>query len=213
LPAFDFKKEYKNLYNPKKEPEIIDVPEMNFIMVEGSGDPNTSESYREAIETLYGLSYTIKMSKKDVTQPEGYFDFVVPPLEGLWWFDEDYFNGEVKSRKDEFNWIMMIRQPDFVTEEVFETAKDLLSRKKPDLDISMAMLIEHKEGLCAQIMHIGPYDDEHFSVNKLEEHIKAKGYKTVMEGWRQHHEIYLSDPRKSAPEKLKTIIRHPIVKR
>ena len=97
--------------------------------------------------------------------------------------------------------------------EVFETAKDLLSRKKPDLDISMAMLKEHKEGLCAQIMHIGPYDDEHFSVNKLEEHIKAKGYKTVMEGWRQHHEIYLSDPRKSAPEKLKTIIRHPIVKR
>ncbi|WP_422487337.1 GyrI-like domain-containing protein [Gudongella sp. DL1XJH-153] len=212
MPAYDFKKEYKSLYNPKKTPEIIEVPDMKFLMVEGSGDPNTSDSYKEAVEILYGLSYTIKMSKKNDTQPKGYFDFVVPPLEGLWWFDEDHFNGEVKSRKNEFNWIMMIRQPDFVTAEVFEMSKDALYRKKPRLNLSRARLGEHKEGLCAQIMHIGPYDDEPATVDKLEKHITAEGYKTVMGGLRQHHEIYLSDPRKSAPEKLKTIIRHPIAK-
>ena len=213
MPAFDFKKEYKSLYNPRKEPEIIDVPEMKFLMVEGSGDPNTSESYREAVEILYGLSYAIKMTKKNDTQPEGYFDFVVPPLEGLWWFDEDHFSGEVKSRKDEFIWIMMIRQPDFVTPEVVEMAKDVLCKKKPQLTLSRSRLEEHKEGLCAQIMHIGPYDDEPDTIVRMENHIKAEGYKTVMDGLRQHHEIYLSDPRKTAPEKLKTIIRHPVVKK
>lgn len=213
MPAYDFKKEYKSLYNPKKTPEIMEVPEMKFFMVEGSGDPNTSESYKEAVEILYGLSYTIKMSKKNDTQPKGYFDFVVPPLEGLWWFDEDHFNGEVKDRKDEFNWIMMIRQPDFVNVEVFESVKKVLSKKKPELDLSRARLEEHREGLCAQIMHIGPYDDEPATVAKLEEHIEEEGYKTLMSELRQHHEIYLSDPRKAAPEKLKTIIRHPIVKK
>lgn len=213
MPAFDFKKEYKNLYHPKQEPEIIDVPEMRFLMIEGSGDPNTSESYGEAVEILYGLSYAIKMTKKNATQPEGYFDFVVPPLEGLWWFDEDHFSGLVKGRKDEFIWIMMIRQPDFVTGEVVKKAKDVLSKKKPDLDISRAILKEHKEGLCAQIMHIGPYDDEPDTIARMENHIKAEGYMTLMEGLRQHHEIYLSDPRKSAPDKLRTIIRHPVVKK
>ncbi len=213
MAAYDFKREYKSLYNPKKTPDIIDVPEMKFIMVEGSGNPNTSSSYKEALEILYGLSYAIKMSKKNDTQPKGYFDFVVPPLEGLWWFDEDSFNGEVKSRKDEFNWIMMIRQPDFVTTEVFESIKKVLSKKKPELNVSRAILKEHKEGLCAQIMHIGPYDDEPATVAKLEKHIEAEGYKSLMSGLRQHHEIYLSDPRKTFPEKLKTIIRHPIVKK
>lgn len=213
MAAYDFKREYKSLYNPKKTPDIIDVPEMKFIMVEGSGNPNTSSSYKEALEILYGLSYAIKMSKKNDTQPKGYFDFVVPPLEGLWWFDEDSFNGEVKSRKDEFNWIMMIRQPDFVTTEVFESIKKVLSKKKPELNVSRAILKEHKEGLCAQIMHIGPYDDEPATVAKLEKHIEAEGYKSLMSGLRQHHEIYLSDPRKTVPEKLKTIIRHPIVKK
>ncbi len=213
MSVYDFKKEYKSLYNPKRTPDIIDVPKMKFFMVEGSGDPNTSDSYKEAVEILYGLSYTIKMSKKNDTQPKGYFDFVVPPLEGLWWFDEDHFNGEVKDRKDEFIWIMMIRQPDFVNAEVFESVKKVLSKKKPELDLSRARLEEHIEGLCAQIMHIGPYDDEPATVDKLEKHITDKGYKTLMNGLRQHHEIYLSDPRKTAPEKLKTIIRHPIVKK
>ncbi|MCR3956121.1 MAG: GyrI-like domain-containing protein [Gudongella sp.] len=213
MPAFDFKKEYKSLYKPKNEPEIIDVPEMRFLMVEGSGDPNSSKSYEEAVQILYGLSYAIKMTKKNDTQPEGYFDFVVPPLEGLWWFDEDHFSGEVKSRKDEFIWIMMIRQPDFVTPEVVERAKDILSKKKPELNLSRTRLVDHKEGLCSQIMHIGPYDDEPDTIARMEKHIRAEGYMTLMDGLRQHHEIYLSDPRKTAPEKLRTIIRHPIVKK
>jgi len=212
MSAFDFKKEYKELYQPGNKPNIIDVPKMRFIMVEGKGDPNTSGFYKKAVEVLYGLSYSIKMSKKSGTQPRGYFDYVVPPLEGLWWFDEETFDGSVIGRKDEFNWVMMIRQPDFVTPEVFEAARLALSGKKPELDTSMARLEDFTEGLCAQVMHIGPYDDEQSTVGILEEFIKSQGYKTEMSGLRQHHEIYLSDPNKTAPEKLKTIIRHPIVK-
>lgn len=214
IAVFDFKKEYKDLYLPKSKPSIVDVPTMRFIMVNGKGDPNTSASYKAAVEVLYGLSYSIKMSKKGSTQPQGYFDYVVPPLEGLWWFeDEKPFNGSVIGRKDEFNWIVMIRQPEFVTPEVFETAKMALSKKKPEIDTSIARLEDFTEGLCAQIMHIGPYDDEPSTVAVLEEFIKSQGYRTEMSGLRQHHEIYLSDPRKTAPEKLKTVIRHPIVRK
>ena len=213
MAAFDFKKEYKDLYLPTKKPMIVEVPQMRFIMVNGKGDPNTSALYKEAVEVLYGLSYTIKMSKKSSVQPPGYFDFVVPPLEGLWWFEDNYFDGTVIGRKDEFNWVMMIRQPEFVTPEVFAAAKAQLAKKKPGIDLSIARLEDFTEGLCAQILHIGPYDDEAATVAVLEEFIAAQGYKTVMSGLRQHHEIYLSDPRKSAPEKLKTVIRHPIVRR
>jgi len=213
MAAFDFKKEYKELYLPGITPCIIDVPSMRFIMVNGKGDPNKSEFYKEAVEVLYGLSYTVKMSKKSDSQPEGYFDFVVPPLEGLWWFDDDKpFYGSVAGRKDEFLWIMMIRQPDFVTPEVFEKAKADLAKKKPGLDTSIARLQGFTEGLCAQVLHIGPYDDEPVTVRKLEEFIESNGYKTMMSGLRQHHEIYLSDPRKTDSGKLKTVIRHPIVK-
>ncbi|NLM74917.1 MAG: transcriptional regulator [Clostridiaceae bacterium] len=212
MAVFDFKKEYKELYLPGSKPYIIDVPKMRFIMVDGKGNPNTSESYKEAVEILYGLSYSIKMSKKSGNQPEGYFDYVVPSLEGLWWFEDDYFDGNVIDRKDEFVWIMMIRQPEFVTQEVFETAKEVLSKKKPGLDISRARLEDFTEGLCAQVMHIGPYDDEGPTVAVLEEYIESQGYRTEMSGMRQHHEIYISDPRRTAPEKLKTVIRHPIVK-
>ena len=162
---------------------------------------------------MYGLSYTIKMSKKSSVQPPGYFDFVVPPLEGLWWFEDNYFDVTVIGRKDEFNWVMMIRQPEFVTPEVFAAAKAQLAKKKPGIDLSIARLEDFTEGLCAQILHIGPYDDEAATVAVLEEFIAAQGCQTVMSGLRQHHEIYLSDPRKSAPEKLKTVIRHPIVRR
>ncbi|HAA38154.1 MAG TPA: transcriptional regulator [Firmicutes bacterium] len=213
MAAFDFKKEYKDLYLPTKKPMIVEVPQMRFIMVNGKGDPNTSALYKEAVEVLYGLSYTIKMSKKSSVQPPGYFDFVVPPLEGLWWFEDNYFDGTVIGRKDEFNWVMMIRQPEFVTPEVFAAAKAQLAKKKPGIDLSIARLEDFTEGLCAQILHIGPYDDEAATVAVLEEFIAAQGYQTVMSGLRQHHEIYLSDPRKSAPEKLKTVIRHPIVRR
>ncbi|HHW31596.1 MAG TPA: transcriptional regulator [Clostridiaceae bacterium] len=213
MAAFDFKKEYKHLYLPKNEPSIIDVPTMRFIMVDGKGDPNTSASYKEALEVLYGLSYSIKMSKMGGVQPEGYFDYVVPPLEGLWWFEEDKpFDGNVIGRKNEFCWIMMIRQPEFVTPEVFEAAKTTLLKKKPEIDTSKARLEDFTEGLCAQIMHIGPYDDEPATVAVLEDFIKSQGYRTEMSGLRQHHEIYLSDPRKTAPDKLKTVIRHPIVR-
>lgn len=184
------------------------MPIMRFIMVNGKGDPNTSASYKAAVEVLYGLSYTIKMSK---TKPEGYFDYVVPPLEGLWWFAEKPFDGSVVGRKDEFSWVMMIRQPEFVTPAVFDTAKVVLAKKKPELDPSIARLEDFQEGLCAQIMHIGSYDDEPPTIAKLDEFIKTKGYRTEMSGLRQHHEIYLGDPRKTAPEKLKTVIRHPIV--
>ena len=213
MAAFDFKKEYKELYLPKKKPVIVDVPKMRFIMVNGKGDPNTSAFYKEAVEVLYGLSYTIKMSKKGSEQPAGYFDYVVPPLEGLWWFEDNFFDGNVIGRKDEFCWVMMIRQPEFVTPEVFETAKLKLSKKKPGIDTSIARLEDFTEGLCAQVLHIGPYDDEAPTVAALEDFIELQGYRTEMSGMRQHHEIYLSDPRRSAPEKLKTVIRHPIVRR
>lgn len=213
MATFDFKKAYKDLYLPKVKPSIVDVPPMRFIMINGKGNPNTSAFYQEAVEVLYGLSYTIKMSKMGSAKPAGYFDYVVPPLEGLWWFEDNTFDGSVMGRKDEFSWVIMIRQPEFVTPEVFETAKTSLAKKKPGLDTSIARLEDFTEGLCAQVMHIGPYDDEGPTVAALEEFIASQGYRTEMSGLRQHHEIYLSDPRKTAPEKLKTVIRHPIVKR
>jgi hypothetical protein len=213
LAVFDFKKEYKDLYLPGNKPGIIDVPKMRFIMIDGKGDPNTSSFYKAAVEVLYGLSYSIKMSKKGNAQPAGYFDYVVPPLEGLWWFENNYFDGSVIGRKNEFNWVVMIRQPEFVTPEVFETAKENLSKKKPEIDPSIARLEDFIEGLCAQVMHTGPYDDEPATIAALNEFIDSQGYQTEMSGLRQHHEIYLSDPRKTAPEKLKTVIRHPIVRR
>ncbi|MGI6604691.1 MAG: GyrI-like domain-containing protein [bacterium] len=212
MAAFDFKKEYKDLYLPQK-PSIINVPKVRFIMVNGKGNPNTSTAYKEAVEVLYGLSYAIKMAKKGDTRPEGYFDYVVPPLEGLWWFEGSASGRSVNAigRKDDFSWVVMIRQPEFVTQEVFERAKVTLAKKKPGLGTSLARLQDFEEGLCAQIMHIGPYDNEEPTIAALEEFIETNGYRTEMSGLRQHHEIYLNDPRKTAPEKLRTVIRHPIV--
>ncbi|MCK9288172.1 MAG: GyrI-like domain-containing protein [Sphaerochaetaceae bacterium] len=212
MAPFDFKKEYKELYLPKGTPSIISIPEMRFIMVQGKGNPNTSDYYKEAVELLYGISYSIKMSKKKEA-PAGYFDYVVPPLEGLWWFENNFFDGSVMNRKDEFSWMMMIRQPDFVTSQVFEMAKKNLKRKKPEIDTSIVKLETFNEGLCAQVMHIGPYDDEPATVALLEAFIDSQGYRTLMSGMRQHHEIYLSDPRKSDLAKLKTVLRHPIEKK
>ena len=209
----DYKKTEKDLYQPKTTPSIIDVPEMLFIMVSGEGNPNTSQEYQNAIEILYGLSYAIKMSKKSGTQPQGYFDYVVPPLEGLWWLgwnDDDYFDGKIIVDKDKLRWNSMIRQPDFVTQEVFDEAKRVLGKKKPELDLSLAQLSSWNEGCCAQILHIGSYDDEPATIEILENFIKESGYRNDISQARKHHEIYLSDPRKVAPEKLKTVIRHPI---
>lgn len=208
--TFDFKKEYKDLYMPGAKPSIIDVPEMVFIMVDGQGDPNTSEAYQNAIGALYGLSWSIKMSKMSGEVPEGYFDYVVPPLEGLWSGEDGYFDGRSITDKSKFHWTSMIRQPEFVTPAVFEQARRTLTKKKPDLDLSMARLERFTEGLCAQVMHSGSYDAEPLTIEALEAFVTVSGYQNDISDARRHHEIYLGDPRKTAPEKRKTVIRHPI---
>ncbi|MDR0917434.1 MAG: GyrI-like domain-containing protein [Oscillospiraceae bacterium] len=198
----DFKKTQKELYQPKIAPSVIDVPTMTFIMIDGAGDPNTSEAYQNAVEILYGLSYAVKMSKTGGRQPEGYFDFVVPPLEGLW-------SGDARD-KGGFAWTSMIRQPDFVTESVFEQARETLAKKKPRLDSRAARLERFTEGLCAQVLHLGSYDDEPATVATLDRFIAESAYRLDYSEGRRHHEIYLADPRKTTPEKLKTVLRHPI---
>lgn len=211
MEKLDYKKEYKDLYQPKAKPSLIDVPEMIFIAVDGKGNPNTCAEYKEAMEILYGLSFSIKMSKMNNTQPEGYFEYVVPPLEGLWCVDDAEFDGLNVTDKDKFRWISMIRQPEFVTVQVFETAKAALQKKKPHLDLTKARLMKMTEGLCVQIMHKGAYDDEPVSIEKIKEFAFENGYREDFSEGRFHHEIYLSDPRKCAPEKLRTVIRHPVV--
>jgi hypothetical protein len=208
--TFDFKKEYKDLYQPKTEPLVIDVPEMVFIMVDGTGNPNTSEEYKSAVEILYGLSYAVKMSKMSKTQPSGYYDFVVAPLEGLWWLNDG--SEAWYKDKSKYCWTSMIRQPDFVDTAAFEAAKIELSKKKPNLDTSRARLERFTEGLCVQAMHIGSYDDEPRTNAAITRFISENDYVSDINGTRRHHEIYLNDPRKTAPEKLKTVIRHPITK-
>ncbi len=212
MDKLDYKKEYKDLYRPKTKPSIIDVPEMLYIAVNGEGDPNTGKEYREALNILYALSYSIKMSKMNGTQPEGYFEYVIPPLEGLWYTDRVAFDGLNVTDKSKFKWISMIRQPEFVTEEVFEAAKTALQKKKPELDLSKARLIKMKEGLCVQIMHKGSYDDEPESIERMKRFAEENGYSEDLSEQRLHHEIYLSDPRRCAAENLKTIIRHPVIK-
>lgn len=212
----DYKKEYKDLYMPKKTPSIIEVPKMNFIMVKGKGDPNTSIEYKNAMEILYGLSFTIKMSKlsKDpLDKIEGYFEYVVPPLEGLWWIENEDFDGLNITDKNNLSWYSMIRQPEFVTKEVFEKAKEKLKIKKSDIDFSNTYFKEIEEGLCVQIMHMGSYDDESISIEKMNSFIKENGYENDFSKQRLHHEIYLSDPRRVKNiNNLKTVIRHPIKK-
>lgn len=210
----DYKKKYKDLYLPKQKPTVVDVPTMTFIMVNGSGNPNVEGGeYQQAVELLYGLSYTIKMSKKNGCQPEGYFDYVVPPLEGLWWLEEEKMDF---TQKDKYYWTSMLRQPEFVTKEVFQWACEELKRKKPQIDTSKAYLDTFTEGLCVQMMHIGPFDDESETIERIETYIKEMNFKNAISSVEpdgrihRHHEIYLSDPRKTAPEKLKTVLRHPV---
>ena len=212
--AFDFKKEYKECSVPKNKPSIITVPSMNYVAVRGQGDPNEEGGeYKQAIGLLYGLAYTIKMSKKGDHQIDGYFDYVVPPLEGLWWQDGmDGVDGIDYARKDDLQWISMIRLPDFVTESDFEWAVKEAERKKKT-DFSKAEFLTYDEGLCVQCMHIGPYDDEPKTVAAMHEYMEDQRYVLDITNTRLHHEIYLSDARKVAPEKLKTVIRHPIRKK
>jgi hypothetical protein len=194
------------LYQPATAPSIVDVPEMTFAAIDGKGDPNTSVVYTAAVETLYALSYAIKM-KKDWA---GYYDYVVPPLEGLWACEGETSPPTVID-KSRFVWTMLIRLPDFVTDAVFSQGLEIVAKKKPARDFSKTRLCRFAEGLCLQIMHIGAYDDEPRSIRKLADYAAANGYREDF-AVRRHHEIYLSDPRKTAPEKLKTVLRHPITK-
>lgn len=208
--AFDYKKEYKEFYYPKNKPHIITVPPMNYIAVCGSGNPNDENGeYKQSISLLYGIAFTIKMSKKGGRQIDGYFDYVVPPLEGFWW--QDGINGIDYSHKENFRFISVIRLPDFVTRNDFEWAVSEASRKKRT-DYSKVEFLSYNEGECVQCMHIGSYDNEPATIELMHEFAAANGYKIDITEQRLHHEIYLSDPRRIAPERLKTVIRHPIKK-
>lgn len=206
--AKDYKKEYKDLYLPKNKPAIIDIPEMRFVTVEGKGNPNDKNGeYSKAMEILYGIQYTIKMSKMGSSQPDGYFDYVVPPLEGLWWFE----NGVTISPKDKslFRWISMIRLPEFVNKDVFNWACSEVSKKK-SIDTQTAKYFSLKEGLCVQCMHIGSYNDEPETLKQIDEFIAVNHLEKDISTTRRHHEIYLSDPRKTEIAKQKTVIRIPV---
>ena len=206
--AFDFKKEYKEFYMPPKKPSLVTVPKMNYIAVRGQGDPNPEESeYKQAIGLLYGIAFTIKMSKMGSHKIDGYFDYVVPPLEGFWW--QEGVIGVDYSRKDDFNWISVIRLPDFVAKDDFEWAVEEATKKKKT-DFSKVEFFTYDEGLCVQCMHIGPYDDEPATMELMHNFMEEQGYELDITDERMHHEIYLSDARKVAQEKLKTVIRHPI---
>lgn len=208
--AFDYKKEYKEFYMPKNKPGIVEVPPMNYIAVRGKGNPNAEGSeYKQSIGLLYGIAFTIKMSKKGSHQIEGYFDYVVPPLEGLWW--QEAIKGIDYSRKEDFRFISMIRLPDFVTKEDFGWAVEEAGRKKKE-DFSKVEFFTYDEGLCVQCMHIGAYDDEPATVELMHDFMAAQGYELDITDKRLHHEIYLSDARRVAPERLKTVIRHPVKK-
>ena len=226
--AFDFKKEYKEFYMPKNKPEIVNVPTANYIAVRGKGNPNTRDGeYQQAIGVLYAIAYTLKMSYKTNYEIEGFFEYVVPPLEGFWWQGEQHpVDAEMRtdrtdrrenvkgidySNKDTFNWISVIRLPDFITEKDFAWAVQTATKKKK-IDCSPAEFLTIDEGLCVQIMHQGSFDSEPATVALLEDYLKEQGYENNINEQRLHHEIYMSDARKVAPEKWKTVIRHPIKK-
>ena len=215
MKPLDYKKTYQTYYLPKTEPSILQLPEMKFVCVSGTGNPNMEgSSYQKAMQILYGISFTIKMSKRGEHQIQGYIDYVVPPLEGLWWMSDTC---EIDmTQKDQFHWWSMIRLPDFVDEQVFHWAHDTFLAKHPEADLSTTTYEVFTEGLCAQIMHKGPYDEEPATIQKLQDFIKEQGYlcdydSTCSTGQlRKHHEIYLGDPRRTKPENLRTVIRLPI---
>lgn len=205
---FDYKKEYKEFYLPPKKPGIIEIPEMNYVAVRGRGNPNEPDGeYKAAMNLLYGIAFTIKMSYKGTHQIDGYFSYVVPPLEGLWWQEGtdriDY------SRKEDFQWISMIRLPDFVKKRDFDWAVEEASAKKKT-DFSKAEFFTYGDGVCVQCMHIGNYDHEPETIRRMDEYVAENGYGLDLSESRFHHEIYLSDPRRAAEEKLRTVIRHPV---
>lgn len=208
--AFDYKKEYKEFYMPKRKPAILTIPPMNYIAVRGKGNPNEENGeYKASIGLLYGIAYTIKMSYKGAHKIQGYFEYVVPPLEGFWW--QDGVKGIDYARKEDFQFISIIRLPDFVTKDDFDWAVAEATKKKKT-DFSKVQFMTYNEGLCVQCLHIGAYDDEPATIEKMHEFANQMGYKVDIGENRFHHEIYLSDPRKCALEKCKTVVRHPIIK-
>ena len=210
--AFDYKKEYKEFYMPKNKPSIVEIPKMNYIAVRGKGNPNDENSeYKDSIGLLYAIAFTIKMSYKGTYKINGYFEYVVPPLEGFWWQEGNKSSIDYKS-KDKFNFISIIRLPDFVTKEDFEWAIDEATKKKKQ-DFSKVEFLTYDEGICVQCMHIGSYDNEPKTISLMHEYMIENGYELDITGTRFHHEIYLSDPRRCDVNKLKTVIRHPIRKR
>lgn len=219
--TFDFKKKYKEFYMPKQKPEIVRVPKVNYIAVRGAGNPNEEDgAYQKSISILYAVAYTLKMSYKSDYKIDGFFEYVVPPLEGFWWQEmpcsaddgtarREMVVGVDYANKDTFHWISVIRLPDFVTKADLDWAVDMASRKKK-LDCSAVEFYTLEEGLCVQCMHIGPFDDEPRTVALMDKYLEENGYENNINSERFHHEIYLSDVRKTAPEKRKTVIRHPI---
>lgn len=209
--AFDFKKEYKDLYQPKNRPSIVTVPPMHYLAVRGCGDPNAvNGAYQQAITVLYAVAYTLKMSYKTERKIEGFFEYVVPPLEGFWW--QDGVKGVDYTDKSAFCWISVIRLPDFIKQDDVLWAMETAARKKK-IDASMVAFMTVDEGLCVQMMHHGPFDDEPATVAIMDAYLEEHGYTTDFSDTRLHHEIYLSDARKVAPEQYKTVIRHPIKKK
>ena len=208
---FDFKKEEKQFYKPKTIPEIIDIPKMKFIAIDGMGDPNELDGeYQAAVKQLYSLAYTIRMSDRNGYTIDDFFVFVVPPLDGYWW--QDGVHGGDSSRKEDFQWVMKLRMPEYVTPQVFEWAQnEVLNKKK--INTANVYLTTITEGLTVQILHIGPYDDEVHSVSKMHDYINQEGYQLDISDIKHHHEIYLSVTRKTDSDKLKTILRHPIKKK
>ena len=209
--AFDYKQEYKEFYMPPKKPGIVEVPEMRFLAVGGKGNPNEPEGeYQAAMSLLYGVAFTIKMSKMGDHRIDGYFDYVVPPLEGFWW--QEGVQGIDYTRKGDFRWISLIRLPDFVTKQEFDWAVAEATRKKKT-DFSKVEYLTYTEGPCVQCMHVGPYDAEPETIAAMHAFAAKEGYEIDISDTRYHHEIYLSDARRVSPEKLKTVIRHPIRKK
>ncbi len=209
--AFDYKKEYKEFYLPQREPSIVEIPKMNYLAIRGKGNPNEENGeYKATIELLYTIAFTIKMSYKGSHKIQGYFEYVVPPLEGLWW-QEGKTDGIDYTQKDQFHFISMMRLPDFVTKEEFDWAIQEATQKKKK-DFSKVEFLTYDEGVCVQCMHIGPYDTEPETIEKMEEIMQENGYELDFNQGRYHHEIYLSDPRRCEASKLKTVIRHPIQK-
>lgn len=206
--AFDYKKEYKEFYMPKKKPSIVEIPKMNYIAVRGKGNPNDENSeYKNSIGLLYAIAFTIKMSYKGDYKIDGYFEYVVPPLEGFWW--QENTDGIDYNRKEDMHFISVIRLPDFVTEDDFKWAVDEATKKKKQ-DFSKVEFLTYDEGVCVQCMHIGSYDNEPETVDLMHKYMEENGYELDITDSRLHHEIYLSDPRRCDESRLKTVVRHPI---